>query len=396
MMRNSARTVAVAAVLLLAFAMVSAAGITVGADRLSRYLPLLRGKGVALFSNHTGLLSDGRHTLDVLIDSGIDVRMLFGPEHGFRGTADAGESVAASRDPKTGIEIVSLYGTRRFPTNEQMRRIDVIVCDIQDVGVRFYTYYCTMLDLMKSAARAGKQFVVLDRPNPIGMMVDGPLLDMSLASGVGRLPIPVAHGLTLGEMAEMVVGEGWLGAADSLRLDVVPCLGYTHASLYRLPVAPSPNLPDMSAIYLYPSMCFFEATPLSLGRGTDTPFRIYGHPSLKGKPGCTFSFTPRSRSGARKPPLMDRLCYGRSVTGLSDSAVIARGVDLSYLLEALRLMPPSQKPLLSSFFEKLIGSRRVRQMIDAGFSADEIKASWADSLNDYRRLRAKYLLYPEK
>lgn len=370
----------------------SVAGVTVGAARSDIWEPLLAGKRIALYTNHTGLVGT-EHTLDLMRRHGLDVKMIFSPEHGFRGTADAGEHVVSGRDAATGLPIVSLYGANRFPTAAMMDSIDVIVTDIQDVGLRFYTYYCTMLDLMNSAAAAGKEFVVFDRPNPNGMSVDGPVLDMRYESGVGRLPIPVLHGMTLGELARMIVGEGWLKDGRKLPLTVVECTGYTHATRYRLPVAPSPNLPDMLAVYLYPSMCYFEATPLSLGRGTDRPFTRFGHPALRTKPGYPFSFTPESRPGAKKPPLMGVKCWGRDLSGLTEEEAIAMGVDLTQLIDAVRDMSRGTA-LLTKFFEKLIGSDRVRVMIERGASADEIRASWQPELELFRTRRAPYLLYP--
>lgn len=385
------RIVTVAA-LLLAAAVASAAEVTVGAARAGVWQPLLAGKRIALYTNHTGLVG-AEHTLDIMRRHGLDVKMIFSPEHGFRGTADAGEHVVSGRDAATGLPIVSLYGANRYPSAAMMDSVDVIVTDIQDVGTRFYTYYCTMLDLMNSAAAAGKEFVVLDRPNPNGMTVDGPVLDMRFQSGVGRLPIPVAHGMTLGELARMIVGEGWLKDGRGLALTVVECTGYTHATRYRLPVAPSPNLPDMLAVYLYPSMCFFEATPLSLGRGTDRPFTRFGHPALRTKVGYPFRFIPQSRPGAKKPPLMGVTCWGRDLSGLTEEQAIAMGVDLTQLIDAVRDMGCGTT-LLTKFFEKLIGTDRVRAMIGSGATADEIRASWQPELERFKARRAPYLLYP--
>ena len=294
---NSLKTFFMAAcAMILAFSM--NAQIKVGAEMTDEYIPLLKGKKVALLSNHTGMVGN-EHVLDVMLRKGINVTTIFSPEHGFRGTADAGEHVASSVDSKTGIPIASLYdGKKREPKKEVMDQIDIIVTDIQDVGLRFYTYYCTMIDLMNAAAKYGKSFMVLDRPNPNGMYVDGPILDMKYESGVGRLPIPVVHGLTMGEIATMANGEGWLKDGKKVPLTVIKCQGYTHQSRYELPIAPSPNLPNMHAIYLYPSTCYFEATPVSLGRGTDKPFQVYGHPNMIG---YDFSFTPRSVPGAKNP-----------------------------------------------------------------------------------------------
>lgn len=374
------------------------ARVTLGAERTDLYLDRLRGRRVALLSNHTGLIDNGReHTLDMLLRRGIDVVDIFSPEHGFRGNADAGERVGSSVDVATGIPIVSLYDKKTLATRlpEVMKDVDVVVADIQDVGVRFYTYYISMLRLMNEAARAGKSFVVLDRPNPIGMMVDGPILDMSLKSGVGALPLPIAHGLTLGEMAKMIVGEKWLDNGRRLDLTVVPCDGYTHATRYELPVAPSPNLKSMKAIYLYPSTCLFEGTVMSLGRGTQHPFEIYGHPYYQG--GDT-TFTPRSMPGAKKPPLMDRKCHGRSLRTIPDDEILAGGVDLSYLLDAYRNTPARRLAggaFFTKFFDLLYGRKDTKAQFDRS-DARAIKESWAPDLERYRRMRAKYLLYPEK
>lgn len=372
------------------------AEVVVGAERLPEYLPLLRDSRVALLSNHTGLVNGGKeHTLDMLLRNGVNVTAIFSPEHGFRGDADAGSHVKNSVDAKTGIPIASLYnGKDSSPSPETMDSFDVILCDLQDVGVRYYTYYVTMMKLMDAAARSGKRFIVLDRPNPVAMMVDGPVLDMSLKSGVGALPVPVAHGMTLGELALMINGECWLPSAKKVDLTVIPCADYTRSTRYRLPVNPSPNLKSMKAIYLYPSTCYFEGTVMSLGRGTEMPFEIYGHPSMKNAP---FSFTPRSMPGAKNPPLNGRLCHGKDLRGLDDDSIIARGVDLSYVIDAYRSMPPALQPkFFTSFFNLLIGDRRVAPMIREGKSAAEIRALWQDDVKAFRARREPYLLYPEK
>lgn len=365
--------------------------VTVGAARTAEYLPQLRGKRVALFSNHTGMVGD-RHTLDILIDSGINVVNIFSPEHGFRGTADAGEHVGSSVDEPTGVPIASLYdGKKRGPSQEVMDGLDVIVVDIQDVGLRYYTYYCTMVDLMNAAAANGKEVLVLDRPNPNGMYVDGPILDMKYASGVGRLPIPVVHGMTLAELALMANGEGWLKDGAKAKLSVVPCEGYTHATRYRLPIAPSPNLRTMRAIYLYPSTCYFEATPVSLGRGTDLPFEVYGHPDMKGR---DFEFTPRSVPGAKNPPQLDNLCHGVDLRAVSEEEAIAQGINLAYVIDAYRDLGMGDK-FFRNFFELLIGRGDIRAMIEDGKSAEEIKATWAPDVERFREQRRPYLLYAE-
>ena len=369
----------------------SADTVTVAAAKTAEYFPLLKDRRVALFSNHTGMVGD-RHTLDLMLDGGINVVTIFSPEHGFRGDADAGEKVSSSVDPVTGIKISSLYdGGKRGPAPEVIDSLDIIVVDIQDVGLRYYTYYCTMIDLMNAAARAGKTVVVLDRPNPNGMTVDGPILDMRYKSGVGRLPIPVVHGMTLGELALMANGEGWLADSAKVDLKVIPCDNYTHQTRYRLPVAPSPNLRTMTAIYLYPSLCYFEATPVSLGRGTDKPFMIYGHPDMKGR---DFEFTPRSVAGAKNPPQLDKLCHGVDLSGISDDEAIAQGINLSYLIDAYRDLGMGDK-FFRSFFELLIGRGDIRKMIEQGMSAEDIKATWADDVARFKEQRRPYLLYAE-
>lgn len=366
--------------------------VVVAAARTGEYLPALRGKRVALFSNHTGMVGD-RHTLDIMLDSGINVVNIFSPEHGFRGTADAGEHVSSGVDGPTGVPIASLYdGGKRGPSQEVMDGLDVIVVDIQDVGLRYYTYYCSMIDLMNAAAANGKEVMVLDRPNPNGMYVDGPILDMKYQSGVGRLPIPVVHGMTLAELALMANGEGWLKDGRKAKLSVVPCENYTHATRYRLPIAPSPNLRTMLAIYLYPSTCYFEATPVSLGRGTDMPFEVYGHPDMKGR---SFEFTPRSVAGAKNPPQLDKLCHGVDLRGISEEEAIAQGINLSYLIDAYRDLGMGDK-FFRNFFELLIGRGDIRQMIEQGKSAEEIKATWADDVKRFREQRRPYLLYDEQ
>ncbi|MBS7411087.1 MAG: DUF1343 domain-containing protein [Muribaculaceae bacterium] len=369
----------------------ASSAIKVGAECVDEYVPLLAGKRVALLSNHTGLVGK-EHTLDVMLRHGIKVTTIFSPEHGFRGNADAGEHVSSSVDSKTGIPIASLYdGKSRMPKKEVIDKFDILVVDIQDVGLRFYTYYCTMIDLMNAAARYGKDFMVLDRPNPNGMYVDGPILDMKYESGVGRLPIPVVHGLTMGEIANMANGEGWLKEGRRVNLTVIRCKGYTHQSRYTLPVAPSPNLPNMLSIYLYPSTCYFEATPVSLGRGTDKPFQVYGHPNMKG---YSYSFTPRSRPGAKNPPQLNRLCHGVDLSSLDPEQVIARGINLEYVIDAYRNLNMDDY-FFRPFFEKLIGNGNIRKMIEAGKSAEEIKASWADDVAKFKQQRRKYLLYQE-
>ena len=365
--------------------------IIVGAACTSEYVPLLKGKKVALLSNHTGVVGD-KHVLDIMLEKGVDVTTIFSPEHGFRGNADAREHVNSSVDEKTGRPIASLYdGNSKRPAKKVMDGFDVLVVDIQDVGLRFYTYYVTMINLMNAAIEYDKEVVVFDRPNPNGMYVDGPILDMKYKSGVGALPIPVVHGLTMGEIANMANREGWLENGKKVKFTVILCKNYTHQSRYVLPVAPSPNLPNMHSIYLYPSTCYFEATPVSLGRGTDKPFQVYGHPNMKG---YDFSFTPRSMPGAKNPPQLDRECCGRDLTRIPDDESIAKGINLDYVIDAYRNLNLDDH-FFRSFFELLIGNGKVRKMIKEGKSADEIKATWSEDVARFKEQRRPYLLYAE-
>ena len=367
--------------------------ITLGDEREELYMPLLKGQRIALFSNQTGCQKSGEHVLDVLIRKGIKVTALFSPEHGFRGTADAGERVNSSVDEKTGIPILSLYdGKKTGPSDETMQGFDVLVVDIQDVGLRFYTYYVTMLQLMRRCSECDKGVIILDRPNPNGHFVDGPILDMKLKSGVGALPIPIVHGMTLGELALMAQGEGWIPAC---RLEVIPCVGYTHQSLYALPMAPSPNLPNMRSIYLYPSLCYFEGAPVSLGRGTDAPFQLYGHPSFMY---YQFTFTPESRSGAKNPPQKGIECHGVDLRILDMGELQqSRRINLSYLIDAYTRFPQKEEFFLrgGNFFDLLMGQPRIREMIVSGASAKEIEASWEGDVEQFIQQRRKYLIYAE-
>ena len=364
-----------------------------GTTALDEYLPLLEGQRVSILSNQTGMITQDRHVLDTLLSLGVNVVSIFSPEHGFRGTADAGELVSSSVDEPTGVPIRSLYdGKGGVPSEEAMSEFDVLLFDLQDVGCRFYTYNVTMGKMMGSCATYGKQMIVLDRPNPIGFYVDGPILDMKYKSGVGWYPIPVCHGLTLGELALMINGEGWLPEAAVCDLTVIKCRNYTHQSRYVLPVKPSPNLPDMRSIYLYPSLCYFEATPVSLGRGTAQAFQMYGHPNMKG---YSFSFTPRSVEGAKNPPQLDQECFGVDLrTEPSDEAVNVAGINLEYVIDAYRNLHMGDH-FFRSFFELLIGRDYVRKMIKEGASAEEIKAMWADDVASFKEQRKPYLLYEE-
>lgn len=376
---------------------VPAQGTLVGMTDTAAYFPLLRGQRVAVLANQTsvaempgasGADASGRvHLVDLLHGAGFDVAAIFSPEHGFRGTADAGEHVKSSVDARTGIPIRSLYdGNTKRPSDETMRSFDVLVVDMQDVGLRFYTYYISMLRMMDACADFGCRVVVLDRPNPNGHIVDGPVLDMKYRSGVGAIPVPVLHGLTMGEIARMAVGEGWAKPCD---LTVVKCRNYTHATEYTLPVAPSPNLPTARAVYLYAALCPFEGTVVSLGRGTDKPFEIYGHPDLTGR---TFTFTPCPTAGAKHPPLEGQLCRGVDLSGMPLAEAREVGFSLKYVIDAYADLGSGTK-FFTPMFEKLVGVGWVREMILAGAPEGEIRARWADDVERYRERRTKYLLY---
>ena len=363
--------------------------VLVGATDTAQYMPLLRGKRVAVLANHTAMFSSEEHIVDMMHREGINLAGIFAPEHGFRGSIEAGAIVKNSVDERTGVAILSLYtGNKKRPSDEIMRSFDILVVDMQDVGLRFYTYYITMLQIMDACADFGQRVIVLDRPNPNGHYVDGPILDMKYKSGVGWLPIPVVHGLTMGEIATMALGEGW---ARPVELTVVKCRNYDHTTHYTLPIAPSPNLPTQHSIYLYPSTCLFEGTVLSMGRGTEAPFEIYGHPDMRG---YDFCFTPVPNAGSKTPPHNGVKCYGVDLRGVSDEEVWRNGVNIEYLVDAYRNLNMGNE-FFKPVFEKLIGVEYVRQMILDGCSAEEIKARWSDDVARFKEQRRKYLLYAE-
>jgi uncharacterized protein YbbC (DUF1343 family) len=365
--------------------------IIVGAECTNEYFPLLKNKRIAVFSNHTGMIGK-EHLVDRLHRNGFNLVLILSPEHGFRGNADAGEHVENSVDEKTGIPIYSLYqGKSGKPSDDIMNSFDLLIVDIQDVGLRFYTYYASMVRLMDACAEFNKKVLILDRPNPNGHYVDGPILDMKYKSGVGWLPIPIVHGMTLGELAMMVNGEKWLTASRICDVTVIKCKNYTHHTLYNLPISPSPNLPNMKSIYLYPSVCLFEATPVSLGRGTSLPFQVYGHPNMLG---YTFNFMPKSVVGAKNPPQQNKVCYGINLSNMADSIIWKNGVDLSYLIDAYNNLNIGDH-FFRPFFELLIGKDYVRRMIEDGKSAKEIKEMWKSDVENFKKQRKPYLLYSE-
>ena len=362
-----------------------------GAENTEAYFSLIEGKRVAVLTNQTGMVGD-EHLVDMLKSKEFNVVGILSPEHGFRGTADAGEHVASSVDEKTGIPIWSLYdGKGGKPSVETMDKFDVLVFDLQDVGLRFYTYYATMTRMMDACAEHNKEMIVLDRPNPNGFYVDGPILDMKYKSGVGWLPIPVVHGMTLGELALMINGEKWLPNEGICDLTVVRLQNFTSDMKYELPISPSPNLPNIHSIYLYPATCLFEGTVVSLGRGTSFPFEAYGHPEYTGS---DFTFTPRSVPGAKNPPLLDQKCYGVDLRNVPNEQVWKNGFDLSYVIDAYNNINMGEK-FFSSFFEKLVGVGYIRTMIMEGKSNEEIRAMWQDDVANFKVQREPYLLYTE-
>lgn len=364
-----------------------------GADRIDYYLPLLENSRIALVVNQTSMANQ-MHLVDALLSVGMDLKKVFAPEHGFRGDADAGEFVSNGKDKITGLPIISLYGKHKKPTAEDLADIDIVLFDIQDVGARFYTYISTMHYVMEACAENAKHCIILDRPNPNGYYIDGPLLSASSHSFVGMHSIPIVHGLTVGELAQMINGEKWLSGKAHCHLTVIPCLGYTHRYQYELPVKPSPNLPNSRAIYLYPSLCLFEGTPISVGRGTDTQFQVIGAPALSGMP---YRFTPVSRPGAKTPPYQNTLCYGLDLTNIPIYQLQQnQQINLKWLLDCYKVYPDKEKFFNADlFFDKLAGSTQLRQQIKKGMSEKEIRQSWQAELNNYKKMRKQYLLYPD-
>ena len=365
--------------------------VKVGAERTGQYLSKLKGKKIGLVVNPTSGVR-GKHLVDFLLENEIDVVRIFSPEHGFRGDADAGEEIASGKDGRTGIEIYSLYGKNRKPSTESIRDLDLLVFDIQDVGCRFYTYISTLHYVMEAAAENGKSVLVLDRPNPNGDYVDGPVLEEKFRSFVGMHPIPVVHGCTIGELALMINGEKWLAGGRQCNLEVIPVMNWDHNQLYSLPVKPSPNLPNDRSIRLYPSLCFFEATDVSIGRGTEFPFQVIGGPH------CNlgnFSFTPRSIPGMAKNPLHEnQVCYGVDLRSLTNGEVPR--FTLRYFLEFFHKYEKEDEFLTRErWFNLLAGTDQLLAEIRAGKSEMEIKATWKEALENYKLMREKYLLYPD-
>lgn len=377
---------------LLAAPIIALAAVRVGAERTSEYIPLTYNKKVGLAANHTSL-AGGVHLLDTLRSQGVNVLRVYAPEHGFRGTSEAGASVAGYVDKKSGVEITSIYGASKKPSREQLSGIQLMIFDMQDVGVRFYTYLSTLHYVMEACAENGIPLIVLDRPNPNGHYIDGPVLELRYRSFIGMHPIPVVHGMTLGELALMINGEAWLKNGAQCKLTVVTCEGYNRAAAYHLPVKPSPNLPNMRSVYLYPSLCLFEGTIMSIGRGTDFPFQVLGHPGWREK---QFLFKPRSiRDVAQNPPHEKKTCYGVDLREIPiDSLFNQRRLNLERLLEAYRYFSSKGK-FFTTFFPRLAGNNKLQKQVEQGMSAEQIRASWQQDLKKFRQQREKYLLYKD-
>lgn len=376
--------------------------IKTGAENSTEYLPLLKDKKVGIVTNQTGILqvykpiaikkTQGSGTsigliniVDYLLEQKISIQKIFAPEHGFRGTADAGEHVIDGKDTKTGLPIISLYGNNKKPKPEQLAGIDVMIFDLQDVGARFYTYISSLHYIMEACTENNIQLIVLDRPNPNAGIVDGPVLEKEYTSFVGMHPIPLLHGMTIGEYAQMINGEKWLKDGIQCDLKVIPCLNYNRKMNYELPVKPSPNLPNAQAVNLYPSLCLFEGTNVSVGRGTEMQFQIYGSPFL---PKSNFTFTPIPNFGAKDPVYKNQLCYGENLTSLPKIDKL----ELKWLLKAYNTTSDKSK-FFNDFFTKLAGTKKLQQQIESGTSETEIRKSWENGLKDFKEMRKKYLIY---
>ena len=359
--------------------------IQTGADNYKAYLPLLKDKKVGIVTNQTGILSNKTHIVDFLLEQKINLQKIFAPEHGFRGTADAGKHVVDGKDTKTGLPIISLYGDNKKPKAEQLAGIDILIFDLQDVGARFYTYISSLHYVMEACAENNIQLIILDRPNPNGAIVDGPILEKEFTSFIGMHPIPTLHGMTIGEYGKMINGEKWLKNGIQCNLTVILCLNYKREMPYSLPVKPSPNLPNDQAINLYASLCLFEGTNVSSGRGTEKQFQIYGSPFL---PKSEFSFTPVSNFGSKDPMNKGLLCYGEDLTTIPKVTKL----ELKWLIKAYNSTSDKSK-FFTPFFTKLAGTKKLQQQIEAGVSETEIRKSWEKGLKDFKEMRQQYLIY---
>ena len=358
-----------------------------GAEQTNLYVSDLKGKTVALVVNHTSMIGE-THLADSLLSLGIKIKTIFAPEHGFRGTADAGEHVANGIDKKTGLPIVSLYGSNKKPSAAQLEGIDVVIFDIQDVGVRFYTYTSTMHYVMEACAELSKKLLILDRPNPNGHYVDGQVLDKKFASFVGLNPVPIVHGCTVGELAQMINGEGWLSGNKKCNVQIIKCLDYKHSTAYNPPIATSPNLPNLQSMLLYPSICLFEGTEVSVGRGTDKQFQVIGSPNSKNG---SYTFTPEDKPGAKNPPQKGKLCYGEDLSQIDARKQV---FTLKYVIDYYQKSDDKAKFFNSpAFFDKLAGSDTLRKQIMAGLTEKQIRITWKTDLEKYKKIRKNYLLY---
>lgn len=386
-------------IVLVAASFSAQAGIKTGAEQTDKYLPLLKNKRAAIVANQTSVIGNVS-LVDSLKSLGIKLVKIFGPEHGFRGTASAGAVVSDSIDAKTGIPEISLYGKKSKPSKEDLADVDVVIFDIQDVGARFYTYINLLARVMEACSENNRELIILDRPNPNGFSVDGPVLDMKLKSGIGMFPIPITHGMTVGELARLYNGEGWLANKEQCKITVIPVANYNHQMEYVLPVAPSPNLNSPQSILLYPSLCLFEGTIISQGRGTYFPFTVLGNPDLKGK--YEFSFTPVSIKGMSETPLhQNKDCYGLDLRKFNTDEYRKTGqINLSWLIDMYKAYPDKarffdyKQSNQMGNFDKLAGTTLLKEQIISGKSELEIRKTWEPGLSDFKKLRKKYLLYP--
>jgi len=366
--------------------------IRTGAERTDLYFSLLKHKTIGIVANNASRIND-KNIVDSLVSSGFDVKIIYCPEHGFRKYEEAGQTIRNSIDSATGIRIISLYGKSKKPDKKELKNIDVVVFDLQDVGVRFFTYISTLTNIMEACAESNTPLIVLDRPDPNGFYIDGPVLDSAYASFVGMHPVPVVYGMTIGEYAMMVNEEGWLKNRAVCDLNIIPLENYSHSLLYQLPVKPSPNLTSMNAVLLYPSLCLFEGTIVSVGRGTDIPFEVFGHPVMKG---FSYSFTPENKTGLSQNPIYrGQLCLGLDLRSfyLSHPKMLGR-INLSWLIMAFKDLG-SKPDFFNDYFDRLAGNSELRNQITAGLSEMEIRRSWEPGLLKFKEIRKKYLIYPE-
>lgn len=359
--------------------------IITGAEQIPKYIDILKDQNIGIIANKSSILSINIHLIDTLLSLGININKVFVPEHGFRGEADAGEKIFSQKDPKTGLTILSLYGNQRKPTNEQLKGISTMVFDLQDVGVRFYTYISTLHYIMEACAEKNITLIVLDRPNPNGHFIDGPVLENDCKSFVGMHPVPIVYGMTIGEYAQMINGEGWLNNQIKCQLKVIKLKNYTHKTHYELPLRPSPNLPNSQAIALYPSLCLLEPTVISVGRGTEMQFQIFGHPNL---PKSKFNFTPKSNFGAKYPKLDNKICYGVDLRKYN----MTNKIELKWIIDSYSNFP-EPKSFFKEGFYRIAGTKKLKTQIEEGLSEKEIRRTWEEGLINFKRIRLKYLLY---